>query len=217
MKKLLTFGLLLAFTISASAQDAPAKKKRSRNKKPIQPVAETLGGVKARVYKKVGDVELKMFVFLPKGHKASDKRPAVVFFFGGGWSGGSPKQFVPHCQYFASRGMVAMTAEYRVARRHNVKAVSCVADAKSAIRWAREHADSLGIDVDRIVASGGSAGGHVAACTGVLTGFEEKNEKSDISSRPNAMVLFNPCGGDSTGRRGTGNSQHQNDSKPHGC
>ncbi len=193
MKRLFILGLILTFTFPAIAQNALAQKKRRQLRGKIQPVAETLGGVKARVYKKVGDVELKMFVFLPKDHKATDKRPAVVFFFGGGWSGGTPKQFVPHCQYLASRGMVAMTAEYRVARRHNVKAIACVTDAKSAIRWTRENADQLGIDKDRIVSSGGSAGGHLAACTGVITGFEEQGEKNVISSRPNAMVLFNPA------------------------
>jgi acetyl esterase len=67
-----------------------------------------------------------------------------------------------------------------------------VKDGKSAIRWVREHATELGVDPDRIVAAGGSAGGHVAACTGVIEGFEEAGEKTAISSIPNAMILFNP-------------------------
>ena len=67
--------------------------------------------------------------------RPSDKRPAIVFFFGGGWTGGSPGQFEQQCKYLASRGMVAITADYRVASRHNVKAMCCVADAKSAIRF----------------------------------------------------------------------------------
>ncbi|GIW82946.1 MAG: lipase [Gemmatales bacterium] len=144
-------------------------------------------------YKKIGDVELKMYLFKPAGHQASDKRAAVVFFFGGGWRGGTPKQFFNQCRYLASRGMVAMSAEYRVHSRHQATVAQCVADAKSAIRWVRANADKLGIDPNRIASGGGSAGGHLAAAVALLPGFDEKGEDQSISSRPNAMILFNPA------------------------
>ena len=143
-------------------------------------------------YKKVGGVELKLHVFKPGGHQASDKRPAVVFFFGGGWSGGTPKQFYEQSRFLANHGMVAFAAEYRVSNVHKTSPYECVKDGKSAIRWVREHAAQWGVDPERIVSSGGSAGGHVAACTGVIQGFEEEGENGEISSVPNAMVLFNP-------------------------
>jgi len=143
-------------------------------------------------YKKVGEVDLKLHVFKPEGHLVSDKRSAVVFFFGGGWSGGTPKQFYQQSRFLAEHGMVAFAAEYRVASVHKTSPYECVTDGKSAIRWVREHAASLGVDPTRIVSSGGSAGGHVAACTGVIQGYEQEGENVCISSRPNAMVLFNP-------------------------
>ena len=143
-------------------------------------------------YKKVGGVELKLHVFKPGGHQASDKRPAVVFFFGGGWKGGTPKQFYEQSRFLANHGMVAFAAEYRVSNVHKTSPYECVKDGKSAIRWVREHAAQWGVDPERIVSSGGSAGGHVAACTGVIQGFEEEGENGEISSVPNAMVLFNP-------------------------
>ncbi len=142
-------------------------------------------------YKQVDGVSLDLFVFKPKVN-SGDRRPAIVFFFGGGWSSGSPEQFAPHCRYLASRGMVAIAADYRVAKRHGVKAVDCVRDAKSAIRWVRQQAEELCVDSDRIVAAGGSAGGHLAACTAVLDEFDEAREDAGISSRPAALVLFNP-------------------------
>ena len=146
----------------------------------------------AEVYKSVDGVELSIFRYEPPNHKASDRVPAIVFFFGGGWSGGTPQQFEHQCRYLASRGLVTMTADYRVSSRHQTKALQCVLDAKSAIRWVRKHATRLGVDPNRIIASGGSAGGHIAACTGLIEGIEELTEDLTVSSKPNAMILFNP-------------------------
>ena len=152
-----------------------------------------LPGARTETYKTVGETKLDMFIFEPEGHRANDARPAVVFLFGGGWRGGTPGQFYRHCEYLASRGMVAMTADYRVKRRHNATPQDCVEDAKSAIRWVRQHAKRLGVDPQRIAAGGGSAGGHTACATGVIQGFEAKSEDTKISSVPNAMLLFNPA------------------------
>lgn len=175
---------ILGFSSAAFAQEEI---------KPKPPGGVSLDVAISEAYKTIGDVKLNIYRFIPKDHKASDQRPAVVFFFGGGWKSGDPKQFANHCDYLASRGMVAMTAEYRVATRHQAKAIDCVEDAKSAIRWVRMHATRLGIDPNRIAAGGGSAGGHLAACTAVVTGFERSTEDTSISSVPNALILFNPA------------------------
>jgi len=148
--------------------------------------------VKDFIFKQTKEAKLKVHVHFPKNWKQSDKRPAVVFFFGGGWHGGSANQFTPQAEYLATRGMVAVRADYRVYRRHKVLPDKCVEDAKSAIRWVRKNAADLGIDPNRIVASGGSAGGHLAACTGLTDGLEAPNEDLSVSSKPQALVLFNP-------------------------
>lgn len=148
-------------------------------------------GAKVQVYKKASGVDLKLYVFDPPGHSATAKSPAIVFFFGGGWTSGSPKQFENQCRYLAKRGMVAITADYRVKSRNDVKIVDCVRDAKSAIRWVRQNAARLGVDPNRIAAGGGSAGGHLAAAVGLVPGLDEPGEDQSISSRPNAMLLFN--------------------------
>jgi len=147
---------------------------------------------KAVVYKTIGQAELKLHIFNPDGHSTSAGHPAIVFFFGGGWVGGSPSQFFPHCEYLSSRGMVAVSAEYRVKSRHNTSPRECVEDGKSTVRWLRQNAASLGIDPNRVAAGGGSAGGHVAAATATVKEFERPDEDKTISSRPNALVLFNP-------------------------
>ncbi len=145
------------------------------------------------VYKQFDKDPLELNVYLPQGWEAGDKRAAVVFFFGGGWVGGSPSQFYPHSRYLASRGMVAVSAQYRTRSSHGTSPFECIADGKSAVRWMRMHAGELGIDPYRITAGGGSAGGHVAATTGVIKGLDASGEDLSVSSHPNALVLFNPA------------------------
>ncbi|NQV25794.1 MAG: alpha/beta hydrolase [Rhodopirellula sp.] len=150
-------------------------------------------GSRIEIYKRVGDVSLNAYIFEPQGHVASDQRPAIVFFFGGGWRGGTPGQFLPQCQHLAKRGMVAISVDYRVKSRHDAWPQDCLEDAKSAVRWVRKNAKRLGVDPNRIAAGGGSAGGHLAAATALIKGFEAESEDTAISSVPNAMVLFNPA------------------------
>ncbi|MGC6443482.1 MAG: alpha/beta hydrolase fold domain-containing protein [Rubripirellula sp.] len=152
-----------------------------------------LPGASVETYKQVGDTELKLWIYKPETTKANESRPAIVFFFGGGWRSGSPAQFQHHCRYLAKQGMVAITADYRVLQRHETLADRAVADAKSAIRYVRKNADRLGIDPNRIVAAGGSAGGHLAACTDLVKTLDENGENRNISSRPNAVAMFNPA------------------------
>ena len=148
---------------------------------------------KVSIYKSTDNIDLKLWIFYPAEHSRDSQSPAIVFYFGGGWNAGSPEQFVKHCEYLSARGMVAMVADYRVASRNNVRAKTCVSDAKSAVRWIREHAGELGVDPDRIAAGGGSAGGHLAAATATLPKFDEPGENMKISSKPNALALFNPA------------------------
>ena len=183
-RSLLTLALALLFCVTAHAQD----RRKVSSSYPAQ-----LDGATVEVYKTIGDVKLNIYIYNPSNHQPSDARPVAVFFFGGGWRSGNPGQFEQHCKYLASRGMVAMTADYRVSSRHQVQAKDCVEDAKSAIRWVRQQAKRLGIDPNRLVAGGGSAGGHLAGCTGVITGFDKPSEDLTISSKPNAMALFNPA------------------------
>jgi len=144
-------------------------------------------GADKLVYKSIGDVDLHLFVFRPATKRKA--APGIVFFFGGGWKSGSPIQFEKHCRYLASRGMVAMTAEYRNEDRHRSKAKDSVQDAKSAMRWIRANAQKLGVDPKRLAAGGGSAGGHLAACAAMKIGATTADAQSAV---PNALVLFNP-------------------------
>ena len=144
------------------------------------------------VYKTVGKRELKIHVAYPADWKAADRRGVIVFFFGGGWTGGSVGQFEVQADYFASRGLVAARADYRVKSRDGVTPDKCVEDARSAVRWIRKNASKLGVDPAKLVASGGSAGGHLAACMMIAKSVDDKKDDVKISTIPCAMVLFNP-------------------------
>ncbi len=196
MVRLICVAIAIATASFCSAAEKDKEKRREARRATATASAPSqdgaLAGARSEVYKKVGDVELRIHFFMPPGHKQSDKAPAIIFFFGGGWLTGSPGQFVPQCRYLASRGMVAGTADYRVFNRHQAMVADCVADAQSALRWARANARRLGIDPDRIASSGGSAGGHLAAAVGTLDDMTDDKDKS-VSFRPDAMILFNPA------------------------
>lgn len=163
-----------------------------RGQEKIAPQPRTIEGATPHVYKSIDGIELRLHVFAPM-QTGTPPRAAIVFFFGGGWTFGSVNQFVPQAKHFAQRGMVAIVADYRVAQRHNTTPFAAMADAKSAIRWVRLHAQQLGVDPTKVVAAGGSSGGHIAASAAVLAGYDENNENALISSEPNALVLFNPA------------------------
>lgn len=145
-----------------------------------------------RVYKRIGDMDLKVDFFNPEGHKASDKSSGIVFFFSGGWAQGHRSQYHALCDYFSKRGMVSMTADYRIMKRDGTTPAECLKDAKSVMRWIRKNATALGIDPNKVVAGGGSAGGHLAAALGSCEGFDEEGEDTTVSCVPNALVLHNP-------------------------
>ena len=136
--------------------------------------------------------ELKIHAFFPKDHKMTNKTPAVLFFHGGGWYGGTPDQFYPQCRYFALRGMVTFSAEYRTINKFKTTPKEVVKDGKSAMRWLRNNAATLGIDPNKLAAGGGSAGGHIASATAFSKGFDELGEDTSIDCKPNALILYNP-------------------------
>src|SRR5690349_11822002 len=79
-------------------------------------------------------------------------------------------------QYFAARGLVATTPEYRIESIHHTPPERCIEDGKSAIRWVRMNARHLGIDTRRVIAGGGSSGASIAAFAAYHTAFEPDDE-----------------------------------------
>lgn len=192
----LTQSLALALLLAATTFAADPVKKPAA-KAPAQPrytdeISAKVEPTKVLVYKKVGDRELHLHVFEPAGHKSSDKRACFVNIHGGGWTGGEPRRQYAFCDHQAKQGMVGVSLEYRLISKGKTTAVECVHDGRSAIRYLKAHASELGIDPDKIIVSGGSAGGHVAASTALFTGIDDPQDDKSISPVPAALVLLYP-------------------------
>lgn len=155
------------------------------------------------IYKQSGGKDQAIEVYFPPGHDPSKaKVPGVIFFHGGGWRGGGLEQFRRSCEYFASRGIVAATANYRTTPKKTPDELmngevkrTCIIDAKSAIRWMKQHAAELGVDPQRIITGGGSAGGHISVLATTNPGLNDPADLENIDTSVVAYVLFNPAFG----------------------
>ncbi|MDX1284826.1 MAG: alpha/beta hydrolase [Draconibacterium sp.] len=171
----------------------------------IQSLAQTFKVETSKmVYKQVNGNQLEMTMYKPI-ITGSAKLPAIVFFFGGGWVSGTPGHFKMQAEYLASRGIIAFCPDYRVKNRHKTTPFESVKDARTAMRYLKVHGEELGVDTDRIVASGGSAGGHLAACTAIIDEINEDTDDLNVTISPFALVLFNPVV--DTGKKGYGSEK----------
>ena len=135
--------------------------------------------------------QLRLYHVSPEQAQPTDRRPAIVFIHGGGWKGGDADQWFPQCRYFALRGLVGVSVDYRL-QSDTTTIAECVIDCKSAVRYLRRHAAELGVAPDKITVVGESAGGHLAAAVGTLEAYNEPGEDLTVSALPNALVLLNP-------------------------
>jgi acetyl esterase/lipase len=156
------------------------------------PQALHINGSTPFIYKTINGADLRLHVFSSVGRKTDARSPAAVFFFGGGWIFGDIRRFQTQATHLALRGMVTVLVDYRVKCRHGSTIMDSVADAKSAMRWVRGHAGEFGIDPSRIAAVGSSAGGHLAAATALILGFDDPADEK-IDARPDALILYNPA------------------------
>jgi acetyl esterase len=201
---ILLFTVCIAFTSKMSEIYCPTNLQNTFKDTILPKVSYTLPGTKLVtlstkiLYKQTPQGDLYLYLLRPE--KTSKKvLPAIVYFTGGGWVGGSVDLQIANAAWFRDQGIIGITADYRVKSRQGTTPLECISDAKSAVRYVRAHAKELGIDPNHIIVAGGSAGGHIAACT-VLEGGDEPGENLSISSRANCLVLHNPVLGEGFGK-----------------
>jgi len=135
----------------------------------------------------------RLWIFRPSNLKADELRPCVFFIHGGGW-GGSPNTLAPQCLYLARLGVVSVTIHFRKPSvKEGVSPYDCLADCLSAYRWVKQNGKQHNIDSDRIVVSGGSAGGHLSLAMVTIDGHNNPADDLSVPVDPKAMILFNPA------------------------
>jgi pectinesterase len=126
--------------------------------------------------------------FYPK-QKTKEPRIAVIIIHGGGWRAGSRPIHYPLAQHLAALGYTCFTPEYRLSPEALYPAG--VYDIKSVISWVRKNAVKYNIDPNKIVVTGHSAGGELAAMMGAtndIKEFEGDGCDKNISSKVNAVI-----------------------------
>ncbi len=140
------------------------------------------------VFAKYPNKNLELDLFVPK--EPIDKpMPAVVCIHGGGWVVNRRIWFEPFAKYLASKGIAAVTIDYRMLPAVTLK--ECVYDSKAAVRWVRANAAKYNIDPDRIGALGASAGAQLAALLGTtadILELEGDGGNNGVSSKVQAVV-----------------------------
>jgi len=151
------------------------------------------------VYKTIDTLKLKIDIFYSNQSIEKKNKTAIVFFHGGGWAYGTPDEFYSTCERYAKMGIVTISVDYRLSIKNGmvphpaISPIESLMDARSAMRWVRKNAVRFHIDPNKIVASGQSAGGHLALSTAMIDEYNEKSDDLGISCHPNALLLFSSC------------------------
>lgn len=129
--------------------------------------------------------DLSSHCFFPKDHDTAELKPAIIFFHGGLWDVSMITQFAAHCMHFAGRGLVAITAEYRVSSKHDSSPEDALHDAQIATLWVKQNHQALGIDPNKVILAGAASGAHMAFSLAMLP---EIMVTGDYSARPAGVI-----------------------------
>lgn len=144
------------------------------------------------VFKTVSNQNLNLWIYDNGNAKTDKNRTAMIWIHGGGWERGNPDYFGNDYDYFTELGIVCFGVEYRlkaIDESHipHAHIKGAIEDCIDSVVYVREKADEFGIDPNKIIVVGESAGGHLALCliTNVING-------SNTTAIPNLVVVYNP-------------------------
>ena len=151
-------------------------------------VPDDLEAIKDITYKNIDGVDLQLDIYRQKGLK--EPAPTMIFVHGGAWKKGKRQDYLPYMIDYAKKGYVTATVSYRLSKV--AKFPAAAQDVNCGIKWIKQHAEDYGIDPDRLVLIGGSAGGHLSLLLGY--GGEEAVFNQDCEqgrdSKGKAIVDF---------------------------
>ena len=125
-------------------------------------------------------------------NKGGTPNPTVIYIHGGGWVAGAKESSIGSILPYLEMGLSVVNVEYRLARVS--LAPAAVVDCRLALRWVFKNAKQYGFDTTRIVVTGGSAGGHLALMTGMLTaadGFDVPTDWDYAGVLPKVAAIVN--------------------------
>lgn len=133
---------------------------------------------------------LKMSIVCPKERENHEAMPLIIWVCGGAFRLVDRAVWVPEMIYFARRGYVVASVEYRTSPEAEFPGALC--DVKAAVRYLKAHAKDYCIDPDRIAIMGESAGGALASLVGTTGDIEtfEQGDFLDYNSKVNAVVDY---------------------------
>ena len=115
-------------------------------------------------YLRAGGVDLKLDVYQPRGTSAPT--PTLIYIHGGGWTNGNKESSALTFLPYMEMGWAIVNVEYRMA--DDAHAPAAVEDCRCALRWVYRNAEQYNFDLEMIVVTGNSAGGHLSLTTGLL-------------------------------------------------
>jgi acetyl esterase/lipase len=112
--------------------------------------------------------ELQLDIYQPTG--SSNHRTAVLLVHGGGFRHGDRKLLAPRCAALAQHGFTAIAVQYRLIDDTNIAWPDPLDDLQEAISWTAAHAEEIGVEADKIVVQGHSAGAQLALMAAAAAG-----------------------------------------------
>ncbi|HJO11381.1 MAG: alpha/beta hydrolase [Gammaproteobacteria bacterium] len=150
-------------------------------------VQNEFGVVPNITYLKANNMELKVDVY--RSRNADGPAPTFIYYHGGGWVGGSKEANVLRLMPYLEKGWAAVNVQYRLG---DVSlAPAAVEDSLCALRWVARNAEQYGFDVNRLVVSGNSAGGHLALTTGMLPAGSGLDRQCLGEETPSVAAIVN--------------------------
>jgi len=139
------------------------------------------------IYRQANGIELKVDVYQSRNQDVP--APTFIYYHGGGWVGGSKEANVLRLIPYLEKGWAVVNVQYRLG---NVSlAPAAVEDSLCALRWVARNADQYGFDINRLVVSGNSAGGHLALTTGMIPSEAELDRQCIGSKTPEVAAIVN--------------------------
>ena len=137
------------------------------------------------IYSKKNNINLKLHFFEPSQKKS---KSTLLLFHGGAWAFGSSYSLFKICNDISGQGITCISADYRIALKHNSKVKDSMDDARAAYQWIISNAEDLNIDPDNIFVGGGSSGGQLAASLAMIP-----DENNKTIEKIKGLVLLNPA------------------------